>query len=210
MLGIPVVEGQVGPQSETVERSDLSLEFESPKAFANHKQSNNSAVFIMMMDNDPHERADSRINFWHLDLDCVKVRSTEVTATWEAAVSFVQSTYMSRSQHRWIKPLQPLRLVASSAAGYVNYWGTAQSSLFWDDGHNQCSQRSPTLTLLVSLSSTGIPCHLLSHRNQSWPRWFLSLMKMMVLSLPLRTNSFSATCGMEIGYIVKTSNPHLG
>lgn len=63
MLGIPVVEGQVGPQSETVERSDLSLEFESPKAFANHKQSNNSAVFIMMMDNDPHERADSRINF---------------------------------------------------------------------------------------------------------------------------------------------------
>ena len=133
------------------------------------------------MDNDPHERADSRIsmNFWHLDLDCVKVRSTEVTATWEAAVSFVQSTYMSRSQHRWIKPLQPLRLVASSAAGYVKYWGTAQSSLFWDDGHNQCSQRSPTLLLLVSLvilSSLVIFCRTETSPGHDdfclWWRWW--------------------------------------
>ena len=62
MLGIPVVEGQVGPQSATVEQSDLSVEFESLKAFANHKQSTRSAVFSMMMDNDPHERADSRIS----------------------------------------------------------------------------------------------------------------------------------------------------
>ena len=45
MLGIPVVEGQVGPQSETVEQSDLSVEFESLKAFANHKPANSSVGF---------------------------------------------------------------------------------------------------------------------------------------------------------------------